>query len=430
MPKPRGFSSEFGFGFDRGSYTYALVPYVWNSVRPRWVRPSQAVAALDLRPLPAQGISGGAPQGFAFTACLQSPGGTTVATVPHLSEADTTTMMRDAWESAMGFRPAGAKLVDLLFDQLTLGADPTGDAGPKPLMPTSEGFLEIRLAGHSIVKQETFRYGVHPHTNRVAAVLRRDFQILWEATNGHDHCRRVLDATCIKYRVDDWKEFVPRELHAHVPGRLPHQTTITETWPTNSTTLSSGQDHAWTEVSGGWEVISGRCTKSSGLNNQIHRCRCDTVLSTDDHYHQAVLQFPASGSRYHGPACRVDSGTTDTFYLHVFGSPGDNNAYLDKMVSGTQTGLDSAAHTASDGQLAKIQADGSSITGSMAGSEINSATDTAITGLVHIALDQYQPESGEGLFDTTEAADLAVAAATIPPKPTIANFAPTRSFSY
>lgn len=412
MPRPRGISSELGIGFRRPSYRYVLAPWTWDTSqtgRSFWRLPTSAVGGVDLRPLPAQGIAGGSPQGFAFCAALQSPGGTIIATALHMSETPATAGMRSAWQSAMGYTPQGATLTDLLWDQLTAGSDPSGDSGPKPLVPGTDGQLKLYVSGHSLVKSERFEFGVHPHTNRLRDLLRREFEEQWERTNGDDHCRRCLDFTCKKYRVNDWKEFVPPRLHAHVPGRLPHATTITESFnQADSSTL--GPDLTWGEVGANWATVSNQAAKTELVDNQGHYARAESDLSSDDHYSQAALYYPVA-TTYHGPACRVAGGSTVTFYSWATASE-DANGYLIKFVTGTQTNLvNNAVGSRVDGTLAKIEVDGSALKGYYGGVEKSSTTDTAITGNLRCGLNQFRGSS-TGAFDSFEAADLAAGGRT------------------
>lgn len=385
-------------------YRYELTPYVWDTTqanRPYWRLPFSSVGGVDLRPLPAQGTAGGAPQGFAFATCRQSPGGTALATSFHMSETPVTAGIQSAWQSAMDYTPQGATLTDLLWDQLTTGSDPTGQNGPKPLMPGTDGQLRLYVGGHSLVKSELFTFGVHPHTNRVRDLLRLQFEQQWEATNGHDHCRRCLDYTCKKYRVDDWKEFVPARLHAHVPGRLPHATTITESFnKADSDTL--GPDLTWTEVSGDWDVVSNAAELITTGSEKTARAESD--LSSDDHYGQVVYLNEASSNEATGGACARFASAAETCYLH---RAYRDNVFLQKIVGGTYTTLANAVETQAANDVLKVECDGSAIKGYLNAVEKLSVTDSSITGNTRCGIVGYSDGVAEPRLDSFEAADLA-----------------------
>lgn len=410
MAKPSGFSAGFAAGFGVGRYRYALAPYVWDTSDPEspfWRMPASSVGGIDLRPLAAQGIAGGAPQGFAFVAAMQPVAGVAVATSLHMADENASAAMQDAWEAGTGYRPSGAKLVDLLWDQLTVGADPAGDAGPKPLLPTVGGQLELWLPGHSLVKSESFVWGVHPHTNRVQAVLQRDFEAMWEETNGDDHCRRVLDYHCEKYRISDWKEFVPQRLRAHVPGRLPHATTITDDFNrADQTGLGTGAGGwSWTSVTGSIDIASNQATPPALVAN---RSRAESDLSSVDHYAQADIVALSGSSRVAGPMARYASAA-DTGYIFLITTGGATT--LDKVVTGTRTALGTSTASISLPDTLKMESNGSTQTGYYNAVSNVSLTDTAITTGTRTGLHQ---RSGITSLDNFEAADLAGGASSSP----------------
>jgi hypothetical protein len=373
---------------------------------PHWRLPSSAVGSVDLRPLPAQSLAGGAPQGFAFCASPE-PVGVVIGTGEHIREVAVTTAMQDAWQSVMGYRPQGAKLVDLLWDQITNGSAPSGDEGPKPLLPGVDLQLKLHLGGHSLVKSERFRFGIHPHTNRIRDLLRRDFEAQWEASNGHDRCRRCLDFTCDKYRVKDWREFVPARLHAHVPGRLPHATTITENFTGTSDTL--GNVLSWTELEGDWDRESDQGQpKNAGQNT----ARAESDLSSDDHYVQVAYSDLTSNLPNAGVSARF-SASELTYYQFDVDSGSDWRTF--KRVTGSYTAVGStSAQAVSANDIIKGECDGSTIARYYNGVSQNSTTDTTITGNTRGGLNGFNGNAGTKRVDNFEAADLAAPPADAP----------------
>lgn len=366
------------------NYHYSLGPWVWQGGdEPGWHPPASAVACVDLRGLPAQamaGTYGDRPFGFFATSDPLDDAYAALGS-GDCREIQVTGLLRDTWESLLGYRADGAFLVDLLWDQLTQGSDPSGDTPTSPLMPTVRGALELHLAGHSVVKRERFKWGEHPHTAKVRDVLHRDYRrIVAEVARGRgrkDHDRRVLDFWAEQYRLDGdaWKELVPQELRKGHKGRLPHETTLTESWPTNGTTISSGQDNVWTETSGDLEVRGGRLGEV-GENNYAE-ARLEADLSSADHYSQCAVYDLTGGLDEARVSTRFDSGAR----THYGYTREDAARILIKRVAGTPTTLTSAAASLpSDGTLIKNDASGSTISAYDAGVSVLSLTDTSITG--------------------------------------------------
>lgn len=407
MARTRSYGLRVGLQSGVMPFRYELVPWTWatQGLGSFWRLPLSAVGGIDLRPLPAQSLAGGAPQGFAFAACRQSPGGTAIASSFHMSETPATAGMQSAWQSAMGYSPQGATLTDLLADQLTTGSDPSGQSGPKPLVPGTDGVLRILVGGHSEVWRQDFRWGIHPHTNRLRDLLRRQFEEQWEATNGDDHCRRCLDYTCKKYRVDDWREFIPQRLHAHVPGRLPHATTITDNF-TRANGDTIGNLLTWTEVANDWDTENNSIFKANGSGDEAGLARADSDLSSDDHYAQGVTTQVVNSMGI-GPAARLPSTATSTCYTIVTQFAG--NLYLKKVVAGTATYMVTKVRTSVAGDVMRIKADGSTITGYVDAVEELTTTDSAISGNVRCGVHSYDASGLGGVFDDFEAADLAAA---------------------
>lgn len=403
-----------------GKLNYSLAPMHWDATGhyPFWRFPDTVVGGVDVRPLSAQGIAGGSPRGFAFVASVQPVTSADLATANHFSEERVTARMRSAWRSSMGFAADGDNLVDLLWDQLTAGADPSGEEAPKPLVPTTAGILELHLGGHgtSPVKSERFIWGKHPHTNRLRDLLRRDFESLWEETNGHDHCRRVLDYTCGRYRVDDWTEFVPSRLHAHVAGRLPHATTITENW-TRADGDTIGNLLTWTETSGDWDTLSNQAILFTTGGTAVKSARAESGLSGTDHYSQVLVAFlGASGTCIGGAAARFNSGALTFYHAHEFQTNGaSDTARSQKQVTGTDTtiGTNTTGITWAGTDVIKIECNGSSIKRYRNGSLQDTATDTAITTNTRCGIVGFSSGVANVVkLDDFEAADLTLSPIT------------------
>jgi hypothetical protein len=410
MARTRSYGMRVGLQSGVLPYRYSLTPYVWitNPTPSHWQLPS-SVGGIDLRPLGAQAQAGGAPQGRGFCASRSAVAGDELVAAYHPSDALSTSPMRDAWLSAMGYRPAGTTLLDLLWDQLTVGADPSGDAGPKPLMPGADGQLRLYLGGHSLVRQERFEFGKHPHTNQVRVVLQRDFREMWEASGGDDHCCRVLDFWCEKHGVSDWREFVPAGLRAHVPGRLPHETTLTDDFNrADSTNL--GAD--WTETAGDASIASNQLAASSFPAEIRHTSN----LSSADHYSQCALVVLPATNDGAGPLARFSAAASDTFYVSDFqdnvGAP-TSRCTTYKRITGTYTLIAGPTGvTFSLPDTAKIECNGSTIKAYFNGAEVHSVTDSGISGNLRTGLRIGATSTAR--LDDFEAADLAAAGDAVP----------------
>ena len=161
--------------------------------------------------------------------------------------------------------------------------------------------------------------------------------------------------------------------------------TIVESFNTaDSDTL--GPDLSWTELIGDADVVSTELSIiTRGATSAV--ARADSDLATDDHYCEAVLSAVALGTstyNYFGVECRKDSTTTLTNYNYraVQTTTPLNEHRLQKFVAGsaTQLGASDAADVVA-GEIVRIEADGSSISGWLNGIlSVGPVTDTTISG--------------------------------------------------
>lgn len=379
-------------------------PWVWRSAPwPHWSAPLGAAGAIDLRTLPQMAARGGDPGLGLFWSPLRLGDDYALIGSGSWYDIKPNARERSAIPARAGYTLKGDDLVGLVLDALTDGADPLGLDAPRPLMPTVEGLLAIHAARSHY---ERFRWG-RRHTSHVRDLLRADFaQMFSEVQAGRmpaGQHQRVLDFWCEKYglRGDAWRELVPPSLLAAVPGRLPHQTTITESFNTSDgDTL--GPDLSWTELTGDVDIVSneGRTT-----NTTASIVRADSDLSGADHYVQGVFGLSSAfGSA--GPICRKDSSATQTFYLSIITSVA---LELYKCLSGSFTQLatgGSAQSTGTDYTI-RITANGSNVADARNGSATNSVTDTSIASGTRGGARLHANASGYAKIDAFEAADLA-----------------------
>lgn len=186
-----------------------------------------------------------------------------------------------------------------------------------------------------------------------------------------------------------------------------------ELWPTDGTTLSSGQNEPWSEDEGGFSVVSGWVELDTPVTGYV---RCTASLDTDDHYHQATAEISArdSAQRRVGLNCRHVGSSTRTYYsmLLIRSTTGDQHR-LYKNVSASATNL------ATDGTdpggtagLLKVHTNGSAILGSFGPSAIKLGpiTDTSITGNIQVGFLETHtggsPDFTETRLDNHAFADL------------------------
>lgn len=321
----------------------------------------------------------------------------------------------DAWEAAFGFRPQGDSPLDLLWDHLTRGSDPSGVSAAKPLMPSRRGRLDMHVGNQQ--RSERFRLATHPHTAKVLDLVRRDLASIREqARDGiliapvidkqgrvvgrevdTDYHRRVMQAMMEKYGVD----FATLKPSSWDSREMPlsHHTVLTDDFNrTDSTSIGAN----WSEVVGNLEIAGNELTPVSGAS----RCRYDVDLSTVDHYCQFDYRTTLITSSIGGAGCRY-AAAADTCYLGLVRAPSSSFSkyQLYKIVGGTATSLGTDNSTGFTTGTVYIAADGSTVTLSRNGAEKISLTDTAITSGLRGG---GQANSTTDFLDNFEAGDLAL----------------------
>lgn len=422
------------------NWSYYLGPWQWivEDEQGYWSAPAGTAGLVDLRGLvdcALAGVDGDTPYGFFAVDPAESLG------LDYLSlgqgdcrELQPSHLIRTAWGELTGHTPQGDTLVEWLWSQMTSGSDPTYDGPTPPLMPTVAGNIELHLGGHSRVKRERFDIRTHSHGAMVKDVLQRQFRRHFEAVDQgrmrDGQHRRILDFWCEKYRLNgarDWEQLVPSDLRRHVPGRLPHETVITESFDTaNSSTL--GPDLTWTEhlptpSPGDFSVVSNGVRATADTDNTIDHnkaARADSALSGDDHYAQIAVAALASAAFKRislGVIVRCNGSSFDNFYYGDIGNDfAVSEATIGKRVAGTYTELGTAGRTHALTETVLLEADGSNLDLRIDGGSEVSVTDTALTGDVYCGLFSYQSHfAGAADGDNFEAGDLAAGGATILP---------------
>jgi hypothetical protein len=297
--------------------------------------------------------------------------------------------------------PNSTALADCFYEALTTKADPTGAARAKPIIPTGDLRLELHLGGRKL-RDRAFDAG-SAEAAVIQQQLRAEYRTARQAVQAGqlpaNFHRKILGGWVQKYKLS-YRWFQP----ADVPDEsdIPPSTTYTESFPTNSSTLSSGQDQPWTEVFGDAQVLSGALTEVSG-NPHV---RCNTVLSSSDNYAQGVVvNANTVNSRAVGPACRYSS-SADTAYGAVQYASNVSPTYrIIKMVAGVKVDLGTGT-TQTAGATKKVYASGTTIKAYQNGSEVESITDTAISTGTDAGVTFWNSNTTTTL-DNFEAGDLA-----------------------
>lgn len=395
---------------------YYLGPWLWSGEHDGYAPPPGAVGAIDLGRVPEMGRKASSRGG-----CLCWTDGDLPSEFTQLGSGDAREIKRDqrivdtlSTVTSAGKSPEGDTLAEMILDCLLLGSDPLGLSGPHVAEPDSSGWNHLHLWGHgnSHVTAQRFEWGKSRVTSILQACLRDQFRSLHQDANAGKlrdkfHHLRVLDYWCEQYRLDDWREFVPKSLQKDTPGRIRHETTITDSFTrANAGTLgSSAEGWSWTTVAGSWQIVSNAAANIGTQGS----ARAGSDLSSTNHYAQGTVT-PSGISA--GCGCCVRFATSaDTYYLGW----GRNNATityrLRKQVAGTGTTLNDVNTTAFTGGVLKTEANGSSLTLYKAGSVVNGPiTDTSITTGTRCGV-AVQASAG-GTVDDWSAADLAASGVT------------------
>lgn len=391
-----------------GSYTYGLYPFPWDAVARCHAPPAGSACVLDLRPLSEQAKASQS-GGYGLFAWTSSPPGDVVSLgTGHAPELLIDNAARNELRIKLGLsaNPSGATLADALADVLGSLADPTGASMAKPIMPCSDGTLELHLEGHSriwaakIDAADVMSASPKGKSNRIRDVIRADLDEA-ERIGGAPMLQKCLGAWLLKLGVSreevaagasGKKSQYDRLMSAAVKAkhgaearpRKP-ETQLIELWPSNGS-ITTGQTYTWAEtVVSQW--ASGSAVSANKLGNTsngmvVHGARCTTPVSSADHWSQADLRVNGNyqSQLYSRMAAAAETGYAGGFYVN--GSI--NRTFLVKYVTGTGTTLSNGTNIAPTmlptAALGKMRSNGSTQSFELAGFTTLTATDTSITG--------------------------------------------------
>lgn len=134
----------------------------------------------------------------------------------------------------------------------------------------------------------------------------------------------------------------------------------------DSTDLGAG----WVEVSGDWSIVSGQL--ATGNTGGTIVLRAAAAMATDDNSAQVTIATPTTASM--GVWCRGNAGITSGYLWRNDGGSWD----LFSVVGGTFNIIGTYAAAAAPGDVAKVQAVGSTIKGFVNGVQRVSVTNAAV----------------------------------------------------
>lgn len=166
----------------------------------------------------------------------------------------------------------------------------------------------------------------------------------------------------------------------------------------NTSDLGAG----WVEVSGDWSIVSNQLSPGAAGGTII--LRAAGAMDSSDNYAQATIAATTAAS--HGVWCRGNSNISSGYLWRNDGTSWD----LFSVIGGSFTAIGSYTAAAAPGDVAKVQAVGSTIKGFVNGVERVSVTDTGVTTGTSVGI--RSESSGAIRFDDFAAADV-TAGATI-----------------
>ena len=165
----------------------------------------------------------------------------------------------------------------------------------------------------------------------------------------------------------------------------------------NSTDLGAN----WVEVSGDWSIVSNQLSPGAAGGTII--LRAAGAMATNDNSAQVTIAATAAASQ--GVWCRGNSNISQGYLWRNNGTSWD----LFQVVGGSFTVIGTYAAAAAPGDIAKVQAVGTTIKGYVNGVQRVSVTDTAVTTGTSVGI--RSDSAGAIRYDDFAAADVSAGAA-------------------
>lgn len=356
---------------------YAIGPYEQRNAGGgliAWMPPAEARGAIDLRPLARQSDPGAL---FCVLPDGPVPDGF-MRLGESLDEVQDGRRMSH-WRKATGSRAEPGTLREVLWQTLTVDADPTGQDRASPLMPTTRRQIEIHCGGRLAHKRWSLNA---PEAAVTIEVMRQQYREARElARSGRvpdpEHHRRVMDYMAEKLSIRDAEDvLIPADLPRET--RLKHATTLTESF---NKADGSGWDAdlTWGTVAGSVETVSNRARGVSAAG--LIALYADSTLSGTDMYSECEVHFAShSNADYMGPICRQPGSSTNTHYWSRHFNTNMGQTF--KFVAGagpTAVGVTTTSASMSSGLVSRLECNGSNIIRIYNGTTENTASDPSIT---------------------------------------------------
>ncbi len=277
-------------------------------------------------------------------------------------------------------------ITNAIWDLLTLHSDPTGQDSWGSLMPTSKGRFELHLAGE--IKAERFQMGVTPGHENVLVVLQNNYR----QTRADVLARKQvaidlgLDPSLItdihlqllsrwerQYRVP-YRTFIPNDLPDE--GKLPRSTIFTDIFNRPNEDL---------QVSPNWNAIDGNdigiVSEEVKLNTVIsitNAVEWAFDLDGDDNSAQVdVLALNPSIALW-SVMCRMPGGAVTGYGFRRVDVAGEEHQ-LEEITAGVTTVIAGpTSEVFSFPEEIYVEADGTTIKGTIDGVEKHSVTDVVL----------------------------------------------------
>ena len=388
-----------------------------------WRPPEGATAALDLRRRDEYRLEGPPGLGlFVMPPEITLPAEYDVLSLDHPSDTHSTVWLQDALPARAGFRAEGDRLTDILFDLLTRGADLAGDEAPAPIMPDSQNRLQLFLG--TCLKNERFRFGRHPHHERVVrSHARHVTRILQESeqvdnpTPAGQHLR-FLDALVDKYRVrrQPWREALPTDLRNQIADiaptdedLIPHETSLFDAFdrPDQTELGTAAEGWAW-DTSNGRMEIGSQFARGRDWSAGIVFLRAGKALSIDDQSAEVWVDGVVDAYGRGGGACRIDVAAGDAYgTLLRANTTTASEVMIGKWVGGAYTSLyQQLENLPAAARRVRCVVDGSTVSMWLDGQLWRQITDTTVAGNLFTGLAIRSVPSAMPRLNDFAAADL------------------------
>lgn len=160
----------------------------------------------------------------------------------------------------------------------------------------------------------------------------------------------------------------------------------------DSTSLGAG----WVEVSGDWSIVSNQLSPGAAGGTII--LRAAGTMASDDHYAQVTIAATTTASQ--GVWCRGNSNISSGYLFRNNGTSWD----LFSVIGGSFTVIGTYTAAAAPGDVAKVQATGSTIKAYVNGVQRVSVTNTGVTTGTSVGI--RADSAGALKFDDFAAADV------------------------